>query len=94
MAFHPLNVLLLKFFPCRGDFEVYRNGKTLKFCDGIQAHLSSCVSPKVLQVVNKFPHKVLLNEVARLSTWPRQFQEYGVKEDNIALFFFAKDLSR
>ncbi|XP_059625095.1 protein PARALOG OF AIPP2-like isoform X2 [Cornus florida] len=47
---------------------------------------------QVLEVVNKFPHKVLLNEVPRMSIWPIQFQERGVKEDNIGLYFFAKDM--
>ncbi|CAN4085524.1 unnamed protein product [Withania somnifera] len=76
----------------QGAFEVQKSGRTLDLCDGIQAHLSSCASPNVLDTVNKFPQKVLFNEVSRLSTWPIQFQEYGVKEDNIALFFFAKDI--
>nr|XP_033512248.1 uncharacterized protein LOC104097026 isoform X3 [Nicotiana tomentosiformis] len=76
----------------QGAFEVQKSGRTLDLCDGIQAHLSSCASPKVLDTVNKFPQKVLFNEVSRLSTWPIQFQEYGVTEDNIALFFFAKDI--
>ncbi|MCD7455745.1 hypothetical protein HAX54_029422 [Datura stramonium] len=76
----------------QGAFEVQKIGRTLELCDGIQAHLSSCASPNVLDTVNKFPQKVLLSEVSRLSTWPIQFQEFGVKEDNIALFFFAKDI--
>lgn len=76
----------------QGAFEVQKSGRTLDLCDGIQAHLSSCASPNVVDAVNKFPQKVLFNEVSRLSTWPIQFQEYGVKEDNIALFFFAKDI--
>ncbi|TMW86679.1 hypothetical protein EJD97_021022 [Solanum chilense] len=76
----------------QGAFEVQKSGRTLDLCDGIQAHLSSCASPNVLDAVHKFPQKVLFNEVSRLSTWPIQFQEYGVKEDNIALFFFAQDI--
>ncbi|XP_055828848.1 uncharacterized protein LOC129896889 isoform X3 [Solanum dulcamara] len=76
----------------QGSFEVQKSERTLDLCDGIQAHLSSCASPNVLDAVNKFPQKVLFNEVSRLSTWPIQFQEYGVKEDNIGLFFFAKDI--
>uniref|UniRef100_A0A5B7AJ90 PHD-type domain-containing protein n=1 Tax=Davidia involucrata TaxID=16924 RepID=A0A5B7AJ90_DAVIN len=76
----------------QGGFEVHRSGKLPELCDGIQAHLSTCASPKVLKAVNMFPHKVLLNEVPRSSTWPIQFQESGVKEDNVALYFFAKDL--
>nr|GMD02415.1 uncharacterized protein LOC109194010 [Ipomoea batatas] len=76
----------------RGDFEVHKSGKTLDLCDGIQAHLSTCASPRVFDAAKKFPCKVLLNEVSRSSTWPMQFREFGVREDNIALFFFAKDL--
>uniref|UniRef100_A0A5B7AG95 PHD-type domain-containing protein n=1 Tax=Davidia involucrata TaxID=16924 RepID=A0A5B7AG95_DAVIN len=76
----------------QGGLEVYKSGKLPQLFDGIQAHLSTCASPKVLEAVNKFPHKVLLNEVSRSSTWPIQFQETGVTEDNIALYFFAKDL--
>lgn len=81
-------------FMCRGSFDIYRNGKTLDSWNGVQAHLSSCASPKVIDAVNKFKSKIVLYEVPRLSTWPVQFQEHGVKEDNIALFFFAKDLER
>ncbi|XP_058206469.1 uncharacterized protein LOC131319981 isoform X4 [Rhododendron vialii] len=76
----------------QGGFEVQKSGKRPELRDGIQAHLSTFASPKVPEVVNMFPPKILLHEVPRLSTWPLQFQEIGVKEDNIALYFFAKDL--
>ncbi|KAB2609673.1 hypothetical protein D8674_041880, partial [Pyrus ussuriensis x Pyrus communis] len=76
----------------QGSFEVQRGGNFLDLCGGVQAHLSTCASPKVLEVVNKFPHKIPLNEVPRLSVWPSQFHQSGAKEDNIALYFFAKDL--
>lgn len=80
---------------CRGVFEVHRSGKPPDLYTGIQAHLSSCASPKVLDVVNKFLPEVSLHEVSRLSTWPSQFhQGGGAKEDNIALYFFAKDIER
>lgn len=79
---------------CRGEFEVHRGGKIPDLCGGIQAHLSSYASPKVLEMVNKFPPKIQLNEVPRLSTWPMKFHESGAKEDNIALYFFAKDQER
>ncbi|CAI9785545.1 unnamed protein product [Fraxinus pennsylvanica] len=75
----------------QGSFEVFRSGKILDLREGIQAHLSTCASPKVIESVNMFNHKIILNEVPRLSTWPVQFQEFGVREDNIALFFFARD---
>ncbi|XP_048236196.1 uncharacterized protein LOC8272795 isoform X3 [Ricinus communis] len=76
----------------QGALEVRRCGKILDLYNGIQAHLSTCASPKVLEVVNQFPHKITVDEVPRLSTWPRQFHENGAKEDNIALYLFAKDL--
>ncbi|XP_072993699.1 uncharacterized protein [Typha latifolia] len=76
----------------QGGFEVLRAGRPPELCDGVQAHLSSCVSPKVLEAVIKFSSKVQLEEVSRRSSWPPQFQENAPKEDNIALFFFAKDI--
>ncbi|KAK4436126.1 hypothetical protein Salat_0776300 [Sesamum alatum] len=76
----------------QGSFEICRSGETFDSWDGIQAHLSTSASPKVVEAVNKFKSRIVLYEVPRLSTWPIQFQEHGVREDNIALFFFAKDL--
>ncbi|XWS42848.1 hypothetical protein CRYUN_Cryun16bG0049800 [Craigia yunnanensis] len=76
----------------QGAFDVHKSGKPPEFCGGIQAHLSTLASPKVLEVVNTFSHKVSLDEVPRLSVWPTQFHYSGPKEDNIALYFFAKDL--
>ncbi|CAK7333685.1 unnamed protein product [Dovyalis caffra] len=74
-----------------GVFEVHRSEKFSDLYGGIQAHLSTCASPKVFDMVNKFPQKINLDEVPRLSTWPRQFHTSGAKEENIALYFFAKD---
>ncbi|MFS7996408.1 putative chromatin regulator PHD family [Helianthus anomalus] len=76
----------------QGSFEINRSGKMAEFWDGLQAHLSTCASPRVFEAVNKFPHKILLNGVSRVSAWPTQFENSGVKEDNIAIYFFAKDL--
>uniref|UniRef100_A0A2P2M0I1 AIPP2-like SPOC-like domain-containing protein n=1 Tax=Rhizophora mucronata TaxID=61149 RepID=A0A2P2M0I1_RHIMU len=76
----------------QGTFDLCRGGKPLDVYGGIQAHLSTCASAKVLEVVKKFPLKLIFDEVPRLSTWPEQFHDNGVKEDNIALYFFAKDL--
>ncbi|XVE62322.1 hypothetical protein DITRI_Ditri06bG0108900 [Diplodiscus trichospermus] len=76
----------------QGAFDVHKSGKPPEYCGGIQAHLSTLASPKVLEVVNNFPNKVPLNEVPRLSAWPTQFHVSGPQEDNIALYFFAKDL--
>lgn len=79
---------------CRGSFEICRSGQTFDLWDGIQAHLSTCASPKVAEAANKFNNRIILYEVPRASTWPAQFQKNGVGDDNIALFFFAKDLQR
>ncbi|CAI9302206.1 unnamed protein product [Lactuca saligna] len=76
----------------QGSFEINRSGKTAEFWDGLQAHLSTCASPKVFEAVNNLPHKIHLNGVSRISAWPEQFENSGVKEDNIALYFFAKDV--
>lgn len=70
-----------------------RSGRLTDYFDGIRAHMSTCASPRVLEVVKKFPCKVELEEIPRLSSWPMQFQG-KVTEDNIALYFFAKDLER
>ncbi|CAJ1934107.1 unnamed protein product [Sphenostylis stenocarpa] len=78
----------------QGVFEVHRIGKPPDLYTGIQAHLSACASPKVIETVKNFLPEVSLNEVSRLSTWPSQFQQGGAKEDNIALYFFAKDIER
>jgi hypothetical protein len=85
---------VLKFCLCRGVFEVNGSGMSPDLYNGIQAHLSSCASPKVLDVVDKFLPEISLHEVSRLSTWPSHFHQCGAKEDNIALYFFAKDIER
>ncbi|KAK1325460.1 hypothetical protein QJS10_CPA01g02909 [Acorus calamus] len=76
----------------QGCFEVQRSGGHPELCDGIQAHLSSGASPKVPDVVMKFPCKIQMEEIPRKRSWPLQFQESGATEDNIALYFFARDL--
>ncbi|KZV40935.1 hypothetical protein F511_05180 [Dorcoceras hygrometricum] len=76
----------------QGSFEIYQNDKVFTVWDGIQAHRSTCASSEVLESVIKFKSKIVLNEVPRLSTWPVQFQEHGVEEDDIALFFLLKIL--
>jgi hypothetical protein len=79
---------------CRGEFEMQRSERLPSSCYGIQAHLSTYASPKVLEVVLKLPQKIILEEVPRLSVWPTQFSENHATEDNIALYYFAKDLER
>ncbi|CAL5208500.1 unnamed protein product [Lathyrus oleraceus] len=76
----------------QGVFEVHRNEKSPELYTGVQAHLSSSASPKVLEALTKFSSEVSLNEVSRLSTWPSQFHHGGAREDNIALYFFARDV--
>lgn len=62
--------------------------------DGIQAHLSTHVSPKVFEVVTKFSDKLQLEEVPSGTVWPVQFQKTEPSEEHVALFFFARDLER
>ncbi|KAL0843186.1 hypothetical protein Bca101_016431 [Brassica carinata] len=76
----------------QGNLEVRKSRNQSAMHSGIQAHVSTLASPKVAEVMNKFPEKFSLDEVPRLSTWPAQFQDKGTKEDHIALFFFAKDV--
>ncbi|XP_038974985.1 uncharacterized protein LOC103711790 isoform X3 [Phoenix dactylifera] len=76
----------------QGGFEVLRTGGLHEFFDGIQAHLSTSASPNMLEVVSQFPCKLQLDEAPYLRLWPLQFQGISPKEDNIAIFFFAKDI--
>ncbi|KAF0930675.1 hypothetical protein E2562_034203 [Oryza meyeriana var. granulata] len=76
----------------QGTFEVSRPGNSPEMYDGFQAHLSTCASPKVLEVVKQLPQRIQLAEVPRHSSWPLQFKEVKPNEDNIALYFFAKDV--
>ncbi|KAJ8499720.1 hypothetical protein OPV22_010272 [Ensete ventricosum] len=78
-------------FIWQGDFEILRIGGLTEIVEGIQAHLSNFASPKVHEVACQFPCNIQLEEVPRVSLWPLQFQETGPKEDNIGLYFFAKD---
>ncbi|XP_068634539.1 ASI1-immunoprecipitated protein 2-like isoform X2 [Aristolochia californica] len=77
----------------QGGFEVQRSGRRcFEFFDGLQAHISSLASPKVPEVVKKFPPKLQVEEVPRMNSWPIQFQRKGAAEDDIAVYLFAKDL--
>ncbi|CAL8155934.1 unnamed protein product [Prunus armeniaca] len=91
-AFSPVFAVPQLDYIWKGGFEMWRNGRVLGSCDGMQAHLSTVASPKVLEVVPKLPLKMLVEEVPRLSTWPTQFVRNHPTEDNIALYFFAEDL--
>ncbi|KAL9249696.1 ASI1-immunoprecipitated protein 2-like protein [Drosera capensis] len=75
----------------RGVFKCEKGGKVPRYCDGIQAHLSSCASPKVPEVVLKFPREIHLSDVPRVDAWPIQLQKNGASDDHIALYFFAED---
>ncbi|XP_022737550.1 uncharacterized protein LOC111290488 isoform X2 [Durio zibethinus] len=79
-------------FIWQGKFEIQRSGGFPLSCDGMQAHLSTYASHEVLEVVQTLPQKLLLAEAPRLSMWPSQFIKSHATEDNIALYFFAKDL--
>ena len=78
----------------RGDFELWRTGRSPELCDGFQAHLSCSASPKVLEVAKKFPSRVQLEELPRQDSWPIQFQKNGPTYDSIGVFFFARDTHR
>ncbi|XP_051132998.1 uncharacterized protein LOC127252732 [Andrographis paniculata] len=91
--------LLLKSVPVpeheyiwQGCFEIYRGSKLFDLWEGIQAHVSTCASPKVIEAANKLKDRIVLYEVPRLSTWPIHFKEHGATEDSVALFFFARDV--
>ncbi|KAG0474500.1 hypothetical protein HPP92_014186 [Vanilla planifolia] len=60
--------------------------------NGIQAHVSACASHKVSEVVANVPCNFQLEEVSHNSSWPLQFPGISPQEENIALFFFAKDI--
>ncbi|KAF8044435.1 hypothetical protein BT93_A2428 [Corymbia citriodora subsp. variegata] len=75
----------------KGSFEVCRGSQQPDFCGGLQAHLSTLASPRVLEMVKKFSNKIFLSEVPRTCTWPTQFNDCGAQDDNIALYFFAED---
>ncbi|KAJ1254053.1 hypothetical protein BS78_K128100 [Paspalum vaginatum] len=76
----------------QGSFEVSRHGNCPQMFDGFQAYLSTCASSKVREVGEQLPGKIQLAEVPRHSSWPLQFKEVNPSEDNIAIFFFAKDV--
>ncbi|KAM7493946.1 hypothetical protein LguiB_028555 [Lonicera macranthoides] len=78
-------------FIWKGGFEMVRWERLPGFTSSIQAHLSTRVSPKALEVVKKFPCNILLEEVSRSSTWPTQFKQSEPSENNVALYFFAED---
>ncbi|KAI3937152.1 hypothetical protein MKW92_023047 [Papaver armeniacum] len=75
----------------QGGFEVQKSERVVELFDGIQAHLSTGSSPKVPEVVSKFPYKLLLEEVPRSTAWPAQIQHQAT-EENIGVYFFAKDI--
>ncbi|XVF51976.1 hypothetical protein PTKIN_Ptkin04bG0227700 [Pterospermum kingtungense] len=75
----------------QGKFEIQRSWGLPCTCDRMQAHLSTYASSKVHEVVHKLPQKLLLEEVPRLSMWPTQFMKSHPTEDDITLYFFAKD---
>lgn len=79
---------------CRGGFGIQKSGILISSCDGIQAHASSCASRKVHEIACKLPQKILAEQASCLVLWPTQPSESQAKEENIALYFFAKDLER
>eukprot|EP00252_Welwitschia_mirabilis_P002705 TRINITY_DN12662_c0_g1_i1.p1 TRINITY_DN12662_c0_g1~~TRINITY_DN12662_c0_g1_i1.p1 ORF type:complete len:1679 (-),score=401.09 TRINITY_DN12662_c0_g1_i1:487-5523(-) len=79
-------------FLWQGSFEVRSKGNMTTTFVGLQAHASTCAARKVLDAAKKFPSCIPLEEVPRLNAWPKQFQCIRPSDENIALYFFAKDL--
>ncbi|XP_057840226.2 uncharacterized protein LOC131050096 isoform X2 [Cryptomeria japonica] len=79
-------------FLWQGGFEVRSKGNPTNHYDGLQAHASTCAARKALDATKKFSSSILLEEVPRLSSWPMQFQYSCPSDENVALYFFAKDL--
>ncbi|MED6167690.1 hypothetical protein PIB30_005317 [Stylosanthes scabra] len=75
----------------QGKFLIQRIEEISTICDGIQAHLSTCASPEVLDVVDRLPNMIVLDKLPRLTMWPSQFTEGQPTEDKIVLYFFAED---
>lgn len=78
----------------RGAFKLEKSGQLPTDCYGVQAHLSTRASSKVVDLVHKFSPELRLKEVPRLHTWPLRFQNNHLTEKDIALYFFAQDLWR
>ncbi|KAH9302678.1 hypothetical protein KI387_014261, partial [Taxus chinensis] len=79
-------------FLWQGGFEVRSKGNPTNHYDVLQAHASTCAASKVLDAAKKFSSSILLEEVPRLSSWPMQFHYSSPNDENVALYFFAKDL--
>ncbi|XP_057446837.1 uncharacterized protein LOC130738716 isoform X2 [Lotus japonicus] len=75
-----------------GKFLIHNSEGIPRNCDGILAHLSNCASLGVVEVVDRLPGIILLEELPRLRIWPPQFMGSRVTGENIALYFFAKDV--
>ncbi|KAM3259029.1 hypothetical protein ACQJBY_050660 [Aegilops geniculata] len=78
--------------PFRGCFEIWRTGRSSKFCKGLQGHLSCSASQKVLEIAKKLPSKIRLEQLPRRNIFPPQFHGNGLSYDSIGLFFFAQDI--
>lgn len=76
----------------KGAFKLEKSGQLPTDCYGVQAHLSTRASSKVVDLVHKFSPELRLKEVPRLHTWPLRFQNNHLTEKDIALYFFAQDL--
>ncbi|XP_052209170.1 uncharacterized protein LOC127812692 isoform X2 [Diospyros lotus] len=76
----------------KGVFKIHSSGRFPSFCYGVQAHLSTFASPRVPELVKKFPGEIPLKEVSRLTVWPNQFLVNYPKEDSIGVYFFSEDV--
>lgn len=82
------------YYSCRGKFQIHNTKEVVRTLDGIQAHLSTCASAEVHEVVKRLPKTIILDELPRLTIWPSQFMGDQVTEGDIALYFFACDNNR
>ncbi|CAJ1929074.1 unnamed protein product [Sphenostylis stenocarpa] len=77
-----------------GKFQMHNNEGITRTCDGIQAHLSNFASIEVVQMVDRLPEIIILEELPRRRIWPSQFIRSQITEENIALYLFAHDFNR
>ncbi|KAG0462084.1 hypothetical protein HPP92_020560 [Vanilla planifolia] len=76
----------------QGSFNVLGTRSVHEVFHGIQAHISNCASYKVFEVATKLPNNIQLDEISYSSSWKVQCQVTTPQEENIALFFFAKNI--
>ncbi|XP_074270044.1 ASI1-immunoprecipitated protein 2-like isoform X2 [Silene latifolia] len=76
----------------KGGFKLEKSARLPNYCSGVQAHVSSCASSKIHEVILKFGPKLEFKEVSRSETWRTYFPRNCPTEEDIALYFFAEDM--